>query len=497
MKTKFLRKFNMNIFSFRNCVLVILSIALVISSQAQHKDSVVVPKLGPPPSMKLPPIQRFTLSNGLQISLMEKHDVPLVQVELVVWGGAVNDPENKSGLSSMTASMLEEGAGDRNALELADAIDFLGADISPFAGNHTAGLIMHTPLSKLDSALSLFADIALRPTFPSDELERNRKERLTELMQWHDDPGTIASVIFDRTLYGTHHPYGIPGMGNEQSLRAMTADDLKNYYQTYFHPNNGFIVVTGDVIVKEIQPRLESLFGNWKKKDVELPKLSAVQQIQQRRIYVVDKPEAAQSVIRIGRIGVSRSTDDYFPLLVMNTILGGSFTSRLNHNLREVHGYAYGAGSIFDFRPTPGPFIAAADVQTNVTDKALSEFMKELEGVLQPVSDDELIRAKNYLALQYPQNFQSVAQLDAQLSDVNVFGLPDDYFNTYVQKVLAVTKDDVQRVAKKYIDPEKVAIIIVGDRKQIESGITALNLAPVQFLTIDEVLGSAPDLEKK
>ena len=487
----------MSIISFRKYILVILSIVFVVVSQAQQKDSVVVPKLGPPPSMKLPPIQRFTLSNGLQVSLMEKHDVPLVQVELVVWGGSVNDPQNKSGLAGMTASMLEEGAGDRNALELADAIDFLGADISPFAGNHTAGLIMHTPLSKLDSALSLFADIALHPKFPSDELERNRKERLTELMQWHDDPSTIASVIFDRTLYGMHHPYGIPGMGNEQSLRAMTADDLKNFYQTYFHPNNGFIVVTGDVTVKEIQPRLESLFGNWKKKDVELPKLPAAEQIQQRKIYVVDKPEAAQSVIRIGRIGVSRSTDDYFPLLVMNTILGGSFTSRLNHNLREVHGYAYGAGSIFDFRPAPGPFIAAADVQTNVTDKALSEFMKELEGILQPVSDDELTRAKNYLALQYPQNFQSVAQLDAQLSDVNVFGLPDDYFNTYVQKVLAVTKDDVQRVAKKYIDPEKVAIIIVGDRKQIESGVTALNLAPVQFLTIDEVLGSAPDVEKK
>ncbi len=497
MKTKFLRKLDMHIFSFRKYFLMILSIAVVVLCQAQQKDSVVVPKLGRPPSMKLPPIQRFTLSNGLQISLMEKHDVPLLQVELVVWGGAVNDPENKSGLSSMTASMLEEGAGDRNALELADAIDFLGADISPFAGNHTAGIIMHTPLSKLDSALSLFADIALHPKFPSDELERNRKERLTELMQWHDDPGAIASVIFVRTLYGTHHPYGIPGMGNEQSLRAITVDDLKEFYQKYFHPNNGFIVVTGDVTVKEIQPRLEALFGNWKKKDVDLPKLPAAQQIQERKIYVVDKPEAAQSVIRIGRIGVSRSTDDYFPLLVMNTILGGSFTSRLNHNLREVHGYAYGAGSIFDFRPAPGPFIAAADVQTNVTDKALSEFMKELEGILQPVSDDELTRAKNYLALQYPQNFQSVSQLDAQLSDLNVFGLPDDYFNTYVQKVLAVTKDDVQRVAKKYIDPEKIAIIIVGDRKQIESGITALNLAPVQFLTIDEVLGLAPDLEKK
>jgi len=471
---------------------VLLSI-LACPANARQSDREMPPKLGPPPSMHLPEIQHFTLSNGLKVALMEKHNVPLVQAELVVWCGSVNDPPGKSGLASMSAAMMEEGAGLRSSLELADAIDFLGADISAFAGNHTSGVVMHTPLSKLDSALALFADMSLRPTFPAEELERNRKERLTTLMEWRDEPRAIASVIYSRTLYGTDHPYGVPSMGNEQSVRSLTVEDLKDFHKTYFHPNNGFIVVSGDVTQEQIMPRLEKLFGDWSKEDVRIPTLPAARQVEARKIYLVDKPGAAQSVIRIGRIGAARMTKDYFPLLVMNTILGGSFTSRLNHNIREVHGYSYGAGSGFDFRPTPGPFTAAADVQTNVTDKALTEFMNELKGILQPVSDEELTRAKNYLALRYPESFQTVSQLSGQLSDLNVYGLPDDYFNTYVGNILAVTKEDVQRVAKQYIDPDKIAIIVVGDRKLIESGISALNLGPIENLSVDDVLGKAPE----
>jgi zinc protease len=182
---------------------------------------------------------------------------------------------------------------------------------------------------------------------------------------------------------------------------------------------------------------------------------------------------------------------------VMNTILGGSFTSRLNQNLREQHGYTYGAWSTFDFLPLPGPFVVGAAVQTAVTDKALAEFMKELNGILQPVSDDDLSRAKNYLALRYPENFQSVAQIAGQLSELVIYDLPDDYFNNYVPHILAVTKEDVQRVAKKHVDPEKMAIVIAGDQKQIESGVKALNLGLIRDLTVDDVLGKAPTIEKE
>lgn len=460
----------------------------------QKADRTRPPELGPPAALKLPPIQRFALSNGIPVVLMEKHNVPLVQVNLLINSGSAMDPAGKSGLASLTADMMDEGAGTRNALQLADAIDFLGASISTFAGMHTSGVSLYTPLSKLDQALPLMADIAMRPTFPADELERKRKERLTTLAQWHDEARVIASVLFNRTLFGSNHPYGLPTIGNEKTIRSFTPNDLKSFHAAHFHAGNATLIVVGDVNPTALLPKLEAAFGSWEKKPVSKPTWPVVGQVASRRIYLVDKPGAAQSVIRIGRIGVQRTTEDYFPLLVMNTILGGSFTSRLNQNLRETNQYAYGAGSSFDMRVLPGPFLAASDVFTNVTDKALMEFMKELTNILQPVGDEELTRAKNYLAFGYPDNFQSVGQIAGQLGEVVTYNLPDDYFNTYIQSVQAVTKADVERVAKKYLDPEKVAIIIVGDRKAIEKGVRDLKLGPVEVLSIEEVLGKAPKL---
>lgn len=392
----------------------------------------------------------------------------------------------------MTLAMLDEGAGSRDALQLADAIDLLGARISASAGYHTSRVALHTPLSKLDSALALLGDIVLRPNFPPDELERQRKQRLTTLLQWHDEPRAIASVLFNRTLFGTRHPYGLPSIGTEKSLRALRVDDLREFHSTYFHPNNAFLVVVGDVSGEAILPRLEKVFGGWQAAKVPVATWPGIKQVKKRQIYLVDKPGAAQSEIRIGRVGAPRLTKDYFAIVVMNTILGGSFTSRLNQNLREEHGYSYGAGSFFDFRPLPGPFLAGAAVQTDVTDKALTEFMKELRGILEPVSDEELKRAKNYVALRFPGNFQTVARIARRLEELVVYDLPDSYFNDYVQRILAVTKADVQRVARKYIDPEKIAIVVVGDRQKIEKGVRALNLGPIKMMSVDDVLGKVP-----
>ncbi len=470
---------------------------LVCSLYAQKPDRSKPPKLGPTPSLSLPPIQHLKLSNGLPIVLMEKHQVPLVEFRLIVKGGTAMDPADENGLASMTAAMMQEGAGTRNALQFADAVDFLGATISIDAGLHTTSVSLFIPTSKLDSALALFSDVVLQPRFSAEELERNRTERLTTLLQWHDQPRTIASVLFNETLFGKKHPYGRNGMGNERTLRSFTIANLKSFYHNYFIPNNATLIVVGDVSPSTLMPKLESLLGGWKRDDV--PASAAwpeAGQVDARKIYLVDKPGAAQSAIRIGRIGAARTSEDYFPIIVMNTILGGSFTSRLNNNLREVHGYAYGASSRFNFLPQPGAFMAGSDVQTDVTDKALTEFMKELTNIPN-ISDVELTRAKNYVALSYPSDFQSVGSIAAKLGDLVVYNLPDDYFNNYTQKILAVTKDDVVRVAKKYIDPSKIAIIIVGDRKKIEKGIADLNLAPIENLSIEDVLGKPPVIEKK
>ena len=460
----------------------------------QKPDRTKPPRLGPSPSLKLPPIQHLKLPNDLPVLLMEKHQVPLVQIELIVFTGSTMDPPEMKGVASITAAMMDEGAGSRDALELADAIDFLGANINTFAEQHYSGVVLHTPLSKLDSALALFADVALHPTFPADELDRIRKERLTTLAQWHDEPPQIATVLLGKTLFGAAHPYGRLQFGNEKSLRSIGVGDLKKFHSTYFRANNASLVIVGDVTASSILPKLEQLFGKWEKGKVEQPSIPPVEQVKDRIVYLVDKPGAPQSVIRIGRIGAPRLTEDYFPLLVMNTILGGSFTSRLNQNLREQHGYTYGAGSAFEFLPTPGAFEAGADVQTKVTDKSLAEFMKELNGIRQSVSDTELMRAENYLTLRYPGNFQSVAQVARQLRELVLYHLPDDYFNDYSRRILAVTKEDVERVARKYIDPENIAIIVVGDRKAIEQGVAALKLGPIKYLSIDDVLGPAPAL---
>jgi predicted Zn-dependent peptidase len=360
-----------------------------------------------------------------------------------------------------------------------------------------SGVSLHTPVSKLNDALPLMADIALRPTFSSEELERKKKVYLNTLLQAYDQPNAIAYAMFTKTMWGAEHPYGRPALGTEQSIRLLTTEDLKSFHAACFHAGNATLVVVGDVTANNLLPKLESAFGGWKKKETRKAVAPQPKQVADRTIYLVDKPGSAQSVIRIGRIGAPRTTEDYFPMVVMNTLLGGSFTSRLNMNLREKHGYTYGAGSSFDFRRVAGPFGASSSVQTAVTDKALTEFMNEFNGILKPIPDDDAVRARNYLALGYPDNFQSVAQIAGAIQELVAYGLPDTYFNTYIANVLAVKKADMERAAAKYIDPAKVAIIVVGDRSVIEKGIKDLNLGPIVNLTIEDVLGKKPMVEVK
>ena len=477
---------------FLSVVITVFCFTSLLVAQAPARSK--PPELGPTPAMKLPPIQHFTLSNGLKVMLMEKHELPLVQMELMWKVGEVLNPADQPGLASMTVDMMNEGAGKRNALELSDAINFLGAQIYATAGMHTSGVSMHTPLSKLDKALDLFADIIMKPTFPADELERKKTERLTTLMQWHDQARAIASVIYNRTLFGSSHPYGIPDMGNEASIRAMKVDDPKKFYAAYLHPGNATLIIVGDLKKDAIQKQLEKIFKGWKAHKPALAMVAAAPQITGRTVYVVDKPGSAQSVIRIGRIGVARTSEDYFAIQVMNTILGGSFSSRLNQNIREEHQYTYGAGSMFAFRPAPGAFTAYADVQTNVTDSSLIQFMYEL-GRISDITDDEVSRAKNYLALGYPDDFSTIASITGAMADLALYNLPDDYFNNYIQKILAVTKDDIVNAAKKYIDANNLAIVVVGDKAKIEQGITNLNLGKIVDYSIDDVLGKAPVVE--
>ena len=472
-------------------VLVVALGAGVLAQQPPDRSH--PPQAGPPSALRLPAIQKRTLSNGLPVWIVELHDVPVAQVNLVVFSGTANDAPGKYGAASLAAAMLEEGAGSRSALEIADAVDYLGADLGTTTTSDASAVRLHVPVARLADALPIMADVALRPTFPKDELERQRQQRLTSLLQGRDDPSTMSAVAFSRVLYGRGHRYGTPQMGTAETIKTFTSDDLRGTYASAFRPDRAVLLAVGDITADQVMPLFEKGFGAWKASGAAASeKLPATGEPPARQVYLVDKPGAPQSQIRIGRIGVPRSTADYFPIQVMNTVLGGSFTSRLNNNLREVHGYAYGASSSFDMRGEAGPFVAAAGVQTDKTSEALKEFFNELNAILKPVPADELARAKNYVSLRFPSAFETTGDVSRRLEDALVYKLQDDYFSTYVQNIQAVTGADVQRVAQKYIRPDRLAVVVVGDLKAIEAGIRALNLGPVTVMTIDEVFGPKP-----
>lgn len=477
----------------RDCLIVgglaIAGLAIPAGAAAQTPDRTAPPKLAPPRALTLPPVTKRALSNGLPVWIVEQHEVPVASVSLVIRSGATADPAGKFGLASLTANMLDEGAGTRDALALADAIDFLGASIGTGAGFDASTVSLYSPIARLDEALALMADIAIRPAFSDKELERLRKERLTSLSQIKDNPPAIGAVAFPRLVYGTSHRYGTGLAGTAASVAGLTADDLRAFHTQHFHPGNAHLIVVGDVRPDVVMASLEKTFGAWPKATtMTAPAALMAPEPRARTVYLIDKPGAAQSIIRIGWTGVPRSTPDYYALQVLNTILGGSFTSRLNTNLRETHGYAYGASSTFDMRLNTGPFVAAANVQTDKTAESLTEFFKELANIAKPMSAEELDKAKNYLALGFPQDFETTQDIASKLTEQVIYNLPDGVFNEYVAKIQAVTAADVERVARKYVTPDKFAVVVVGDLKTIDAGIRKLNLGTVRVVPLDEIL---------
>ena len=464
----------------------------VLLAAQDRPDRSQPPSLGPPPQMDLPSIQKRTLANGLSVWVVALREVPIVQMNLVVRTGAAGDLPGRFGTASLTAAMLDEGAGERSALELADAVEFLGAVLTTTSSFDASAVRLNAPVERLDEALPLFADVALRPTFPVSELERLRQERLTSLLQARDNPAALAGMAFSRALYGSTHRFGAPMTGTGRSLARLSADDLREFHAAHYQPSNATLLVVGDVSADAVVPKVEKYFGGWRAAAAPATPADVpiAPQPARREIYVIDKPDAEQSQIYVGWVGVPRSTPDYFPLLVLNAVLGGSFTSRLNQNLREERGYTYGAGSVFDMRGSAGPFIAAAGVQTDKTADAMQQFFVELERIRTPVPDDELAKAKNYIALGFPSEFETISDLSRRLEELVVHALPEDYFDRYVPSVLAVTVQGVHRAAERYIQPSRAVVVIVGDLKSIEPAIRTLNFGPVRVMSVDDALGS-------
>lgn len=472
---------------------VVAALALTLVSgqepaRAQQPDRSKPPALGPAPALRLPAIQKSTLANGVPVWVIEQHRVPLAQVNVILRGGSSLDRAGRYGIGSLVATMLDEGAGSRSALELADAVEFLGAELATSSSFDYSAVRLSTPVKNLAPALALLADVVLRPTFPGAELERLKKERLAALVQAQDNPAAIIGYAFPRVVYGPTYRYGTPATGLTPAIETITADDVRAFYREHYVTGNATIVVTGDVTLAAVKVDLDKAFAGWSSSGARTATaaLPVAPQLTKREIVLVDKPGAAQSQIRIGWVGVPRSTPDYATLDVLNTILGGSFGSRLNQNLRERNGFTYGAGSVFDMRTSAGPFFASAGVQTDKTADALREFFVELEGIAKPIPAEEIEHAKNYVALGFPAEFETTRNLAQKLEELIVYNLPEDTYQSFVGAVEKVTAADVQKAAARYIQPGRMAVVIVGDRKAIEPGIAALNLGPLRVVPIEE-----------
>ncbi|HQX54614.1 MAG TPA: pitrilysin family protein [Pyrinomonadaceae bacterium] len=449
------------------------------------KQKAALPKPGPNPSIALPAIEKTKLSNGLNVWIVKQNELPIVSMNLVLNTGGTLDPADKSGVSSFTANMLNQGTKTRSANDIANQLQSIGASVGAQAGWDSTNVSMQSLTKDLDQALGIYADVVVNPTFPNAEFESNRRRLLGQLFQRKSNPTAVSDVVYNKVLYGDQ-PYGRQLSGDEKSVKAFTRDDLANFYAKNYGPSGNTLIVVGDVETKTLMPKLEKAFEAWKSGGSAAMAKPDSNMMGKPGVYLVDKPGAAQSSVSIGQVGVDRANPDYYAVQVMNAILGGGGGARLFMNLREDKGYTYGAYSRFTYRRGAGPFAASAEVQTGSTKESIVEFMKELNGIRGsiPVSNDELETNKQSLIRRFPSGFETVGQISGQLANLVVYGLSDAYFNEYIPNVNAVTVQDVNRVANKYLDPTKMAIVIVGDRKVIEPGLKELGY-PLTILDAD------------
>ncbi len=454
------------------------------SPAASSLDRTKVPPPAKTPVLSVPAWTKSTLANGAELVVSERHDLPLVSFSLNFLGGSAQfEPADKRGLASLTASMLSEGTKTRDGEALSSAMQLVGITIGVGIGSESGGVSFVATAGKFAAALDLLTDMLVNSTFPAGALERLRAQRLVGLAQAKAQPAAVASRVFPRVLYGTAHPYG--AMTTEESLKAITRDDVVALAKTYLQPGRALIVVSGDVNAAGVKATLDKAFTAWTSGGSK-PAFSypAVPEKRPTTIYLVDKQGAAQSTFAIGLPGPPRSTSDYYAISVMNTMLGGFFQSRLNANIREEKGYSYGVNSSFAYGRGPGAFRAGGDIISAKTDAALVEFMKELKGMqgARPVTDEELTTAKDALVQRLPGTFASVSSIGSAITTLWTQGLSDTYFQQYGAKVAAVTKDDVTRVARQYIDLDHLNIVIVGDRAAIEGPLKATGIAPIVVL---------------
>jgi predicted Zn-dependent peptidase len=470
-----------------------LAAALLVPAAltAQGKSTYTQPPaVAAPSALSVPTVKTSTMPNGIQLRVVEQRELPLVQITLQVTGGSRLDA-GTPGIATFVANMLDEGAGTRDALALQSELAYLGASLSTNADWDRTTVGLKVPVRNLPAALALMADVVMRPTFRAEEVRRQRDLRLAALLRLKDQPNALASLAFYQAVFPATHPYARNISGDSVSVAKYDSALVRSFYEGVVRPERAAFYVVGDIGEAQIRTLLTQHFGSWRASGTALPlpgAPAAATHPATTRVWLVDKPEAAQSVITIGWPGVERTSPDFAALQVMNTLLGGSFTSRLNMNLREAKGYSYGAGSNFTYRVVPGPFAVSTSVRTNVTDSSLIEIFRELRGVRDSlVPQEELHRAKANVENEIPGALESTSQVAGQMASLATFNLTLEEFSRLVARVRAVTAADVQRVARQYLTPDKAHVVVVGDLAKVKEPIEKLGLGTATVLEVSRI----------
>lgn len=455
---------------------------------AVDRSSLPVPDLKP--EAKFPQLERSELSNGLKVILAQRHTVPVVQINLVVDAGYAADSLASPGTARLAMEMLLEGTKKRTSLQISEQLALIGAIINCGSDLDSSFVYLNTLKEHLDEALDIYSDVILNPVFPEKDFKRLQQQRLAGIKREKSEPSSMGLRVLPKLLYGANHAYSVPftGSGTEESVSKMTTADMKRFHSTWFKPNNATLVVVGDITMDEIKPKLERLFKNWKPGSVPKKNISTIDpRGQKRTVYIVDRPGSLQSVIFAGNIATPKSDPDDIAIEIMNKILGGDFTSRINMNLREDKHWTYGAHSIIPDAKGQRPFIAYAPVQTDKTKDAMLEMAKELQGVVsdKPITSEEFEKAVKNQVLKLPGIWETMGRVAGAITEIVRFGLPDDYYQTYSDRVRSLKLENVNSAAKKVVLPENTVWVIVGDRAKIEKEIRELNFGEIKFLDPD------------
>ena len=447
----------------------------------------------PPPgdamSLNLPPLQKSTLSNGLKIVLAERHTAPVVNFTLLVDSGYSADSSNTTGTASFEQRMLEEGTPTRDSLKIGEELESLSANFNAAANLDYSVVNLNTLKSTMDNSLDIYTDLILHPEFPQKEFVRLQKERIAGIQREKVTPQSMALRVVPTLLYGKGHPYAMPftGTGTEAGVSKMTREDLAKFHDTWFRPNNATLLVVGDTSLAEIKPKLEKLLASWKPGDVPKKTVPEVQQPDKDVVYLIDRPGSGQSVIFGAQLAPPQNSSDAIALQLVNSIFGGKFSSRINMNLREDKHWSYGVRAVLPPALGQRPYISISAVQTDKTKESMVELVKEYKGIVdsRPITAEELKDEQSNSTLGLPGSFETVQQLSGAYGNILQYGLPEDYYNTFTQKAMALTPDSANEIAKKYILPEHLVWVVVGDMSKVEPGIRELNLGEVHKIDAD------------